>query len=98
MGHYDSFYENLTREDIQKAINGKTDRLNKVKNEGNELNNDLEKKLSPTGTRLLEDQLRKLETTKILLEREIGKTKALLVSFDKGEKVTYEEIPHLSYY
>jgi hypothetical protein len=43
MGHYDSFYENLTREDIQKAINEKSGRLDRVKNESDELNNDLKK-------------------------------------------------------
>jgi hypothetical protein len=98
MGHYDSFYENLTREEIQKEINEKSGRLDRIKKESNELSKDLENKLSPTGARLLEDQLGKLEIKKVILEREIEKTKSLLVSYDKGEKITYEEIPRSSYY
>jgi hypothetical protein len=42
--------------------------------------------------------LGKLEIKKVILEREIEKTKLLLVSYDKGEKITYEEIPRSSYY
>jgi uncharacterized coiled-coil DUF342 family protein len=97
MGHYDFFYAKQSRKDIEDAINEKIEKLEKLDNEYKELNSDLEKNISVTGLKIINDEIRKLETRKILYYGDFEKTKELLVRFDNGEKITYEQIPTKNY-
>jgi hypothetical protein len=92
MAHYDSFYKKQTREEIEKEISEKSSKLDKIINEYKELVSDIEKNLSPTGIKVLKNELRNLSTSEILCQRGLDKMKELLVRFDNGEEITYEQI------